>query len=134
MKYPVSHLTPFPPIFPHVPRANSLLAFTPNPPLCQARRMPLCFHHLTNPSLPQPFCIDFLVIHFQLLTNPFSRNPFTFTSIQNPRVSPPPRAFNFRLSIAWPERLTRRRDLFNPTPLQRRKAPYDKIATTDTDE
>src|SRR5713101_2375566 len=88
MKYPVSHLTPFPPIFPHVPRANSLLAFTPNPPLCQARRMPLCFHHLTNPSLPQPFCIDFLVIHFQLLTNPFSRNPFTFTSIQNPRVSP----------------------------------------------
>jgi hypothetical protein len=30
--------------------------------------------------------IDFLILCFQNLTNPFSRNPFPFTPIQNPRV------------------------------------------------
>ena len=31
------------------------------------------------------FAIDFVSLCFQDLTNPFSRNPFPFTSIQNPR-------------------------------------------------
>ena len=40
-----------------------------------------CFHALTNPSC-RP--IDLQVLYFHTLTNPFSRNPFPFSSIQNP--------------------------------------------------
>jgi hypothetical protein len=42
----------------------------------------LCFQELTNPSST---LVDQHAPRFQTLTNPFSRNPFLFTSIQNPR-------------------------------------------------
>jgi len=41
------------------------------------------FHALTNPSST---LIDLQVLYSQTLTNPFSRNRFPFTSIQNPGV------------------------------------------------
>ena len=40
-----------------------------------------CFHALTNPSST---LIDLQVLYFHTLTNPFPRNSFRFTSIQNP--------------------------------------------------
>ena len=39
------------------------------------------FHALTNPSST---VIDLQALYFHTLTNPFPRNPFPFTSIQNP--------------------------------------------------
>jgi hypothetical protein len=39
------------------------------------------FHALTNPSST---LIDLQALYFHALTNPFPRNPFSFTSIQNP--------------------------------------------------
>jgi hypothetical protein len=44
----------------------------------------LCFHNLTNPSVPR---IDKYVPPFHKVTNPSPRNLFLFTSIQTPRVS-----------------------------------------------
>src|SRR5882762_8372127 len=44
-----------------------------------------CFQELTNPSSP---LIDQHPPLFHTVINPFSRNFFRFTSIQNPRVSP----------------------------------------------
>ncbi len=41
----------------------------------------LSFHVLTNPSI---CLIDLQVLSIHTLTNPFSSNPFPFTSIQNP--------------------------------------------------
>src|SRR5882672_2811990 len=84
MKYPTNHLTPFPPT---VPQKNSCKRI--HDAKISSRRdaslAALCFQHLTNPS---PSLIDSEATYFHALTNPFSRNPFTFTSIQNPRVSP----------------------------------------------
>src|SRR5712671_3495304 len=44
---------------------------------------PLYFHQLTNPSSS---CIDLQHLCFHSFTNPFFRNLFVFTSIQNPGV------------------------------------------------
>src|SRR5712691_4239416 len=46
----------------------------------------LCFQYLTNPSQS---LIDAKTIYSHTLTNPFSRNPFVFSSIQNPGVPLP---------------------------------------------
>jgi hypothetical protein len=61
-------------------------------PLRQSNFSPLCFHTPLPRSArgTNPFChllahIDFYFHYFHVLTNPFSRNPFLFTSIQNPR-------------------------------------------------
>ena len=48
---------------------------------CRTLRFPR-FHQLTNPSLPT---IDLQPSRYQELTNPSFRNPFVFSSIQNPR-------------------------------------------------
>ena len=54
-------------------------------PTIDHRLSPLfSFHALTNPSST---LIDLQVLYFHTLTNPFSRNPFPFTSIQNPGVA-----------------------------------------------
>jgi hypothetical protein len=47
---------------------------------CRTLRFPR-FHQLTNPSLPT---IDLQPSRYQQLTNPSFRNPFVFSSIQNP--------------------------------------------------
>src|SRR5258705_787978 len=84
MKYSASHLTPFPPTFPQ--KSSCKRIHDSKIPLRRNAYLPaLCFQHLTNPSRS---LIDSEAPYFHTLTNPFSRNPFTFTSIQNPRVSP----------------------------------------------
>src|SRR6267378_7829701 len=62
-------------------------ATSPRPPrlcviTCSFLR-PLYFHRLTNPSSS---CIDLQHLCFHSFTNPFFRNLFVFTSIQNPGV------------------------------------------------
>src|SRR5882762_6661548 len=111
MKYPASHLTPFPPTFPR--KSSCKRIHDAKIPTRRHASLPaLCFQHLTNPS---PSLIDSEAPYFHTLTNPFSRNPFTFTSIQNPRVSPP------LLSIS--DCRLREGATFLVHALQRRKAP-----------
>src|SRR5229473_1468325 len=53
---------------------------------CRGNFALVCFQYLTNPSQS---LIDAKTIYSHTLTNPFSRNPFVFSSIQNPGVSLP---------------------------------------------
>jgi hypothetical protein len=69
---------------------------------CRTPRFPR-FHRLTNPSLPT---IDLQPSRYQQLTNPSFRNPFVFSSIQNPRGCRGA-DFQFSISVALRRRLPR---------------------------
>src|SRR6266852_9350174 len=117
MKYPASHLTPFLSTFPPKntckrmqKRENSFVASCLRcPPLFSASYeslpIPARFrNHLFSCTYKSLFAQP---LYFHIYTKP-------------PGVIP--LAFSFRLSTPSPERPTRRRDLFNPTSLQRGKA------------
>ena len=73
-------MSPFPPSF----NSNSVCIHTRScslPTIDHPLSPLFSFHALTNPSST---VIDLQVLYSQTLTNPFSRNPFPFTSIQNP--------------------------------------------------
>jgi hypothetical protein len=85
---------------PYNPEAFNTFPFNFLPPLCPLLATPiLCFQSLTasfhkTPGVGYPPAVDFdfrvsvfdsLPLCFHNLTNPFSRNSFVLTSIQNPR-------------------------------------------------
>jgi len=69
--------------------SDSLPLLTTNHPQRAMFLSLVCFHNVANPS---DCVVDLVSLYFHRLTNPFSRNLFIFTSIQNPRgcaLSPP---------------------------------------------
>jgi hypothetical protein len=75
-------VSPLPPAFNSKPVCIRTRSCYSLPTIDYSLSPSFCFHALTNPSFT---LIDLQVLHFHTLTNPFSRNPFSFTSIQNPR-------------------------------------------------
>ena len=86
-------MSPFPPSF----NSNSMCIRTRScyslPTIDHPLSPLFSFHALTNPSST---LIDLQVLYFHPSTNPFSCNPFPFTSIQNPGGSGDASRFQLR--------------------------------------